>query len=67
MNGRHRAVIVANIIAAYLKKFGVKVKINYLGAMYEGRQPRYPKPWDKRKRMRPDDRGTCGCFQGPRY
>eukprot|EP00973_Karenia_brevis_P037342 5147736-Karenia_brevis.AAC.1 len=35
--------------------------------MYEGCQPCYPKPLDKAKKMRPDSRGTCGCFQGPRY
>eukprot|EP00973_Karenia_brevis_P048696 6757155-Karenia_brevis.AAC.1 len=35
--------------------------------MYEGCQPCYPKPKDWRQDMRPDGRGTCGCFQGPHY
>eukprot|EP00973_Karenia_brevis_P056728 7894140-Karenia_brevis.AAC.1 len=37
--------------------------------MYEGCQPCYPKPWKKATtwNLRPDARGTCGCFQGPRY
>eukprot|EP00973_Karenia_brevis_P055360 7698086-Karenia_brevis.AAC.1 len=67
MNGRHRAVIIANIVADYLRKFGIKVKVNFLGAMYEGCQPCYPKPWKKATswNLRPDTRGTCGCFLGP--
>eukprot|EP00973_Karenia_brevis_P027865 3839343-Karenia_brevis.AAC.1 len=65
MNGRHRAVIVSNTVASYLKRYGVKVKMNFLGAMYEGCVPCYPKPKDWREDMRPDTRGTCGCFQGP--
>eukprot|EP00973_Karenia_brevis_P030803 4248917-Karenia_brevis.AAC.1 len=47
---------------------GIKVKINFLGCMYEGCTPCYPKPWKDptRRHMKPDERGPCGCFQGAR-
>eukprot|EP00973_Karenia_brevis_P084445 11719137-Karenia_brevis.AAC.1 len=66
MNGRHRAVITANIVAEYLRRLGIKVRVNFLGYMYEGCTPCYPKPYKKAnyRSMQPDARGTCGCFQG---
>eukprot|EP00973_Karenia_brevis_P009340 1264142-Karenia_brevis.AAC.1 len=71
MNGRHRAVILSNVVAAYLRRYRIQVKINYLGAMYEGCMPCYLKPRDQwknpRKALRRDTRGTCGCYIGPHY
>eukprot|EP00973_Karenia_brevis_P069383 9647812-Karenia_brevis.AAC.1 len=69
MSGRHRAVTVANVVAEYLRRMGSKVKINFIGCMYEGCTPCYPKPNREptRNHMRPDERGPCGCFLGAKF